>query len=27
LWRRTKCGLHMTPEQRSRLADAMLQLV
>ncbi len=27
LWRRTKCGLHMTPEQRSRLADAMRQLI
>jgi glycerol-3-phosphate dehydrogenase len=21
LWRRTKCGLHMTPEQRSRVQD------
>ena len=23
LWRRTKCGLHMRPEQRQRLADAL----
>lgn len=27
LWRRTKCGLHMTPAQRMRVADAMRQLL
>ena len=25
LWRRTKCGLHMTPQQREALADFLRQ--
>jgi glycerol-3-phosphate dehydrogenase len=27
LWRRTKCGLHMTPAERSRVGDALRTLV